>query len=115
MFNRSEFPPGTNELLPEWNEFYPRTNQLLSEWNEFHSETNQLHAGSNSLHVQWNRFLLNTRSLPRALRSFDVLLNLPRLDGAPRPGCARLPRSFFFLLFLLFVVMRLDAEEHDRA
>jgi hypothetical protein len=49
------------------------------------------------------------------LRSFNVLLNLPKLDGAASSGCTRLPLSFFFLLFLLFVVMRLDGEEHGRA
>ena len=54
-------------------------------------------------------------TLPYALRSFNVLLNLPKLDGAASSGCTRLPLSFFFLLFLLFVVMRLDGEEHDRA
>jgi hypothetical protein len=53
--------------------------------------------------------------LPCALRSINVLLNLPKLDGAARSGCTRLPLSFFFLLFLFFVVMRLDGEEHDRA
>jgi hypothetical protein len=54
-------------------------------------------------------------TLPCALRSFNVLLNLPKLDGAASSGCTRLPLSFFFLLFLLFVVMRLDGEEHHRA
>ena len=54
-------------------------------------------------------------TLPRAFRTFNVLLNLPKLDGAASSGCTRLPLSFFFLLFLLFVVMRLDGEEHDGA
>ncbi len=54
-------------------------------------------------------------TLPCAFRSFNVLLNSPRLDGAASSGCTRLPLSFFFLLFLFFVVMRLDGEEHDRA
>jgi hypothetical protein len=54
-------------------------------------------------------------TLPCALRNFNVLLNLPKLVGAASSGCTRLPLSFFFLLFLLFVVMRLDGEEHDRA
>ena len=44
-----------------------------------------------------------------------MLLNLPNLDGAARSGCTRLPLSFFFLLFLLLVAMRLDGEEHGRA
>ncbi len=54
-------------------------------------------------------------TLPCALRSFSVLLNLRKLDGVARSGCTRLPLSFLFLLFLLSVVMRLDAEEHERA
>jgi hypothetical protein len=54
-------------------------------------------------------------TFPCALRSFNVSLSLPKLDGAARSGCTRLPLSFFFLLFLLFVVMRLDGEEHGRA
>jgi len=54
-------------------------------------------------------------TFPRALRSFDVLLNLPKLDGVAGSGCTRLPLSFFFLLFHLFVAMRLDGEEQGRA
>jgi len=54
-------------------------------------------------------------TLPCALRSFNVLLNLPKVDGAASSGCTRLPLSFFFLLFLLFVVMRLDGEEQGGA
>jgi len=54
-------------------------------------------------------------TLPYALRSFNVLLNLPKLDGAASSGCTRLPLSFFFLLFLFFVAMRLDGEEQGGA
>jgi len=54
-------------------------------------------------------------TLPCAWRSFDAWLNLPELDGAASAGCTCLPLSFFFLLFLLLVVMRLDGEEHDRS
>jgi hypothetical protein len=54
-------------------------------------------------------------TLPCALRSFDVLLDLPKLDGAASSGCTSLPLSFLFLLFLLFVVMSLDGEEQGSA
>ena len=54
-------------------------------------------------------------TLPCALRRFNVSLNLPGLAGAAGSGCTRLPLSFFFLLFLLLVVMRLDGQEHGRA
>jgi hypothetical protein len=49
------------------------------------------------------------------LRRFNVLLTLPKLDGAASSGRTRLPLSFFFLLFHLFVAMRLDGEEQGRA
>lgn len=54
-------------------------------------------------------------TLPYALRSFNVLLNLPELDGVASSGCTRLPLSFFLLLFFLFVVMRLNGEEQGGA
>jgi hypothetical protein len=53
-------------------------------------------------------------ALPCAWRSFNVLLNLAKLEGAASSGCTRLPLSFFFLLFLLFFAMRPDGEEHGR-
>jgi hypothetical protein len=41
--------------------------------------------------------------------------NCKPVCGGSRTVDPVLPLSFFFLLFLLFVVMGLDAEEHDRA